>query len=251
MRKYLLLTAAACCLAVAAGRARAEDEAQAIVAKAVKAHGGLDKLAKLKKAAFQSKAKGTVHEAGGIDITMETSTQGGKFKHVVEGEVASMKFTQNLGYDGKKFWMTINGKEFKLGDQKKILAEIKEKLYAEDVAALLFFKKKGYELSPLGEVKVDGRPALGVRVSSPGHRDVNLYFDKAKGLLVKTEARSVDVMTDKEITEEKLLRDYKETDGFLIPTKVSVLHDGKKHVDLEVEEVKFVDKFEDSVFAKP
>jgi hypothetical protein len=251
MRKYLALTAAACCLAVAAGRARAEDEAQAIVAKAVKAHGGLEKLAKLKKAAFQIKLKGTVHQAGGIDITMQTSSQDGKFKHVIEGEVAGMKFMQTLGYDGKKFWMNINGMDFKLGDEKKILAEIKEQIHAEKVAGLLFFKEKGYELSPLGEVKVDGRPALGLRVSSRGHRDVNLYFDKVKGLLVKTEARAIDFMSDQEATEEKILRDYKETDGFLRPSKVSVLRDGKKYLDMEVEEVKVVDTFEDAVFAKP
>ena len=106
-------------------------------------------------------------------------------------------------------------------------------------------------MAPLGEVKVDGQPALGIRVSSKGHRDVNLYFDKAKGLLVKVETRDVDLLTGQEVTTEKIMSDYKEVGGLLRPSKVRVLRDGKKLMDLEMEEVKLVDKFDKEFFDKP
>jgi hypothetical protein len=232
------------------GLGRAADDAQAILDKALKAHGGLEKLAKLKSSGVQSKAKGQVNQLGGIDITMEIFGQDGKFKHIIRGEVMGNKFTQTQVFNGENFWININGQEIPFGDE-KVLAEIKEQVYTETVVGLAFLKKGKFELSPLGEIKVDDRPALGVRVSSKGHRDVNLYFDKEKGLLVKTETRTMDVQSKEERTEEKILRDYKEFEGNLVPTRILVNHDGKKALELEIEEVKIVEKFEDGTFAKP
>src|SRR5437016_3993343 len=99
MRKSLLL-AAVCCTVGLGGRARADDEARAIIEKAVKAHGGMEKLAKLKKVGVQMTAKGKVHQLGGIAITMETSALAGKSRQVIEGEVANVKFKQVVLFDG-------------------------------------------------------------------------------------------------------------------------------------------------------
>jgi hypothetical protein len=250
MRKFLLVAAAACCAASLGTVVRAEDETRTIIEKAVKAHGGADKLARFEKAAIQSRAKGKVHQAGGIDITMEMSVQAGKSRQVIEGEVANVKFRQVVLFDGDKLRIYINGQEYKL-DEKKMNKEAREQAYAEKVAGLVFLKKKGFTLAPLGEVKVNDRPAVGVRVSSEGHRDVNLFFDKEKGLLVKTETRTVDLLSGEEKTQEKVLADYKECDGVLQPGRVSVLQDGKELVSLEIEEVKVVDRFDDDTFTKP
>ena len=46
-----------------------------------------------------------------------------------------------------------------------------------------------FQLSPAGEVKVNDRPALGLRVSRKGWPDVNVYFDKESGLVVKAATR--------------------------------------------------------------
>jgi hypothetical protein len=250
MRRLIVPLALICCTAVLTGAARAEDEARVIVEKAVKAHGGAEKVAKLKKAALRSKGKGKVQVAGGIDITMEICAQDGKARQVIEGEVANNKFTQVVLFDGKKFQIFINGMEIKLGD-KKTDDEIREKVYAEKLTGLVFLGDKSIKLSPLGEVKVKDRPALGVRVSSEGHRDVNLFFDKEKGLLVKSETRTIDLQSGEEKSEEKILSDYKEFDGFLIPTRVTVLQDGKEHVTLEIEEAKVTDSFDADTFTKP
>src|SRR5262249_24840105 len=158
------------------------------------------------------------------------------------------QFTQTVVRNGDKVWINVNGQDVSgLLDQKKLLAEVKEQVYAERVAGLLFLGENGYELSPLGEVKVEDRPAVGVRVSSKGHRDVNLYFDKAKGLLVKTEARSWDFTSNQEATDEKILLDYKEMDGYLQPTRLLVNRDGKRLMELDIEEIKHVDKFDEDV----
>jgi hypothetical protein len=253
MRKFLL--ASAVLFLICAGRVAAEDEVQAILEKAAKAHGGKDKLAKLKNAAVQAKSKGTIDMFGGIKVEIEALAQGGRFKQIIQTEVGGMNINQTLAYDGKEFWAEINGKVFTLKDlgldEKKLKEAIEEQLYSERVVGLMFLGEKGIELSPLGEIKVNDKPAVGLRVSSKGHKDINLYFDKDKGLLVKTEMRATDVLGGQETAEEKILSDYKEMDGLPRPTKVAVLRDGKKLMDLEVTEVKILDKLEDSTFAKP
>jgi hypothetical protein len=250
MRRALLLATVGCFL-LAGGLRGAEDEARAIIDKAVKAHGGLDKIEKFKKSAIQMRGKGTVHELGGFEITLEGFGQDSLSKEVVEGEVAGQKFNQTVLMDGKKLHLFINGKEYKL-DEKRADALAREHAHQEAVMELVFANKKtGYKLSPLGEVKVNDKPAVGVRVSSEGYKDINLFFDKASGLLVKTEARTIDVQSGDEKTEEKLLSDYKETEGVQRPTKVVVLRDGKKLLTLQIDEIKAVDKFDKDFFTKP
>jgi hypothetical protein len=250
MRKSLLLVAAVGLLACA-GAAAAQDETRAVIDKAVKAHGGLEKLQKFKQSATEVRGKGTVHELGGFDITLEGFSQDGKSKEVLQGEVAGQKFTQTVLMDGKTVRLYVNGKEIKL-DEKRMAALARETAHQEEVVELVFADKKtGYKLSPLGEVKVNDKPAVGVRVASEGYRDINLFFDKASGLLVKTETRTIDVQSGDEKTEEKLLSDYKETEGVQRPGKVVVLRDGKKLLTLQVEDVKVVDKFDKDFFTKP
>jgi hypothetical protein len=246
-----LLAAAVCGLLAWAGPAMGQDETRAIIDKAVKAHGGRDKLEKFRKAATQTRGKGTVNLLGGFDVTYEGYNQGGKSKEVLEGEVAGQKFNQTVILDGKKIHLFVNGKEYKL-DEKRTDRLAREYAHAQEVMELLFADKKtGYKLSPLGEVKVNDKPAVGVRVTSEGYPDINLFFDKASGLLVKTENRTIDIQSGEEQTEEKVLSDYKEADGVQRPGKLVVLRDGKKIFTLTIDEIKVVDNFDKDFFTKP
>lgn len=248
MRSCLLLPALLVLILAAPGRA--EDDLKPILEKAVKAHGGREKLEKLRKVAVQSRIKGKIEQLGGIDITGETSGEEGKFKQIIRGSVAGTAFTQTVTYDGKNMRIYVNDKEIKL-DDKKLNEEAQEQIYVEKLVGMAFFQEKGYELSPLGESKVEGRPALGVQVASKGHRDVNLWFDKEKGLLIKTESRGLDFQSQQEVTREKILSDYKDKGGFLVPTQVVVKQDGKVLMTLELEDVKLVDSFDKDFFTKP
>src|SRR4051794_31857584 len=53
---------------------------------------------------------------------------------------------------------------------------------------LLPLREALFELSPLGELKVGNRPALGIRVVEQGMPDaLRFWFDKETGLLLKLE----------------------------------------------------------------
>jgi len=137
--------------------APAADETQAIIDKAIKAHGGTEKLAKNR--ATQTKSKGTIEVAGGITYTQETSIQSGKFRDVMQLSVAGTDVTLTTVFDGTKGWINANGTTMELKD--KILEEIQEAAYTTKLGRMVFLKDKSVELSPLGAIQVNGRPAAG------------------------------------------------------------------------------------------
>src|SRR5207302_6498712 len=92
---------------------------------------------------------------------------------------------------GAKGWVKFNDEVKAMPDEE--LGEEKEEMYARWVASLVPLKDKAFKLAALGEVKVGDSAAVGVRISHDGRRDVNLFFDKSSGLLVKQEHPVKDV----------------------------------------------------------
>jgi hypothetical protein len=167
----------------------------------------------------------------------------------IQVEAQGQNVTLVYVFNGDKAWLQVAGQTTPV--KGKELDDLKEELHAQQVETLVpLLKDKAYKLHALGEAKVGGRPAVGVRVESKGHKDVNLYFDKKTGLLVKSERRALDD-AEKEVTEETFYSNYKDVSGVKVPMKVVVHHDGKKHLEMEMTEYRFLDKLDDSEFARP
>lgn len=235
----------------ALGPAARADDAQAIIDKALKVHGGAENIAKYNASTW--KGKGKFYGLGeGIEYSGEWTTQGKDQARIsIEGEVMGQKFNQLIVINGNKGWMKVMGMEMDLeGDQ---LAEQLDDLYAEWVSTLIPFarKEKGFTLTPLGESKVEGKPVVGVKVSAKDRRDINLYFDKESGLLAKTEYRVKDSMAGQEVNQESFVSDYKDIDGIQQAMKVKIHRDGKLYVDGEVTSLKREVKVDEGIFAKP
>jgi hypothetical protein len=230
--------------------ARADDaaDARALVEKAVKAHGGQEALDKLPGTTI--KFKGTFHGMGAaVPMSGEIATQGpDKHRFDIEVEVNAQKFPIVIVLNGDKGWTKIL-KETKELDKDE-LAEAKEQGYAGWVASLAPLKDKKFTLSTTGEIKVENRAALGVKVSSKGHRDVELYFDKETGLLVKVEKRVKDD-GGQEVSEESFPSEYKEVQGTKQPMKFTVNRNGKLFTEGEATEIQLFEKLDASTFAKP
>src|SRR5262249_10769329 len=143
------------------GHGQAQDEARGILDKAIKANGGEETLRKHK--AGQMKGKGSIELAGGLAFTSEvTYLMPDKIKESIELEVNGQKINVVTVFNGEKVSFKVNGQEMKADD--KILAEIKEVGHLVQVSRLVALKDKAYELTPLGEAKVEGKAAVGLRV---------------------------------------------------------------------------------------
>jgi hypothetical protein len=226
-----------------------EDEARAILQKAVHAHGGEKILGKF--TASHSRTKGRFHVLGGVDVATEEDMQfPAKYKSVGEIDANGKKVSLSQVFNGTKGWLKIMGKTMDLTN--KEVEEIKEILHQHRLEnPLIPLKEKGFKLNLIGGVKVKNRDAIGVRVSCEGRRDINLYFDKTSGLLVKTEARGIDPITTKEGNHEKFFSDYRKIEGRKCAHKIELHSDGKFLLELEILELRLLEKHDDSTFNRP
>jgi len=253
MKRLVLATGALGALLVLAdfGRSGEDKDLRAIIDKAIAAHGGEANLAKFP--AQTLKGTGKYYGMGeAIDFNVEIASYDKKFRFGMDMKVTNFDLKVIVVVTGKKGWEKVND------DVKAIaadeLAEHREHMHSEAVVSLLLLKKdKAYKLSPLGEVKVGDRPAVGVRVAKKGHRDVNLFFDKAKGHLVKSEYVIKDIKGggDKELIQTNLYYDYKEFQGTRRPTRLVIERDGKKFTETTLTEIQLLEKLDNSTFDRP
>lgn len=236
--------------AAAPGVRAADDDPKAIIAKAIKAHGGEEFLNKHQGARAQNKGKITLPGVGEADFTQDVVYMlPNKFKDSMELSIAGQKISVLTIMNGEKISIDAGGRAVDVTDDiKKAMKEAVDMLSVARLTPLL--KDKSYELSIFGEAKVEDKPAIGVRISAKGKKDVTLFFDKKTGLMVKIEHRTTEPNTGAEINQERIILEYKEKDGIPLPKKVLVKHDGKTFIEAEASEFTFLEKVDDSEFKK-
>jgi hypothetical protein len=232
------------------GRSDEEKDLRAVIARALEVNGGADKLAKY--LAHTMKSNGKFYGLGeAIDFTMDIAAQEKQFRFSMQMTVMGFDLKVTSAVNGDKGWEKVNDdiKDMPADE----LAEHKEQMHAQAVAGLLPLKNKDYKLAALGDVKVGDQFVTGVRVSKDGRRDVNLFFDKAKGHLAKSEfiVKDIKGSGDKEITQTNFYSDYKEFQGIRHPTHLIIERDGKKFVDAQMTEIQLFEKLDDNVFDRP
>jgi hypothetical protein len=107
-----------------------------------------------------------------------------------------------------------------------------DKTHLVEAWTLVPLTSKESNLTLLPEIKVDDKPAVGIRLVRKGKADLSIYFDKESGLLARIDWRTYHVS----------FSDWKEVDGVKYPSK-SFVHtkEGKLHLwteFLELERLK-------------
>jgi hypothetical protein len=250
MRKSCLAAAVAVLLLGVCGRVGAQDDARAVIARAVQAYGGEARLARLRCGRITT--KGTLHLPGAPSgFAAETAAElPSRIRNVLHCDLQGQTHTVTQVIDGDRVAVVVDGQSQALKDE--AAAELRELLYAEQVHTLTpLLRDPVYQLALAGEEEINGRPSVGVRVTARGHREVVLHFDRATGLLVRARRSTLDPGTLKNVLQEEYYGDYRATDGLQRPWKVVVFKDGKKFMDAEVVTIKYLDKLDDSLFAPP
>jgi hypothetical protein len=253
-------------LLVSAANADERAAARALIDEAIAAHGAEAALAKWP--LVIANTMGTFHgyeRAPVFFFKSEITIYGAeRWRHVLDGELKGEKFRVANVLDGKRGWVKMQGngkgetREFTPAE----LDDRREDGYVNWVCALLPLKSPAFTLTLAGEEKFSEvtwqkfvpyeilLPAFGVRVSSKGHRDVTLFFDKESHLLVKTETRSR-AGTPIEGKVETILRRHKAVEGVQRPMMLMTFHDGKPLWSHWVMEYRVAEKADAGMFAKP
>jgi len=238
------------CLALVARAPAAQDaEVQVVLDKALRALGGEARLARLQAATWKGTV--TVHGLGKpVVYTGDWTVQPPEQVRVVATSAVNGKKVERLMVvNGDKGWVRQDGVTQTLEGPK--LAEEKERLYAAWVDTVSPLTGPDFDLGLLGDARIGKRTTIGIRVACAGHRDVELYFDKASGLPVRSTTRRKDPRTGKETSQEVFYDDYKDFDGVKRATRITVKVNRRTTVEGVITDFKPRKKLDESAFAKP
>jgi hypothetical protein len=193
------------------GMVRAADDPRALVERAVRACGGREVLAH--EPAVYTRVRGELGPGAPgakVEINGRIYADVGRRSRIeLEARIGDDRHEMVTVKDGPRSWRRVDGAVTQLPDEELRQQEAWD--HRERIAALLpLLDDKGFTLTPLGEVKVDGRPAAGVKVSYKGRADVRVYFDRATGLLVKTGFMEKDREGGRETLCEVVHGDYQD-----------------------------------------
>lgn len=250
MRLTAPLAVLAAIFLVTLPNARAQGvDARAIVDKAIAAKGGAEKL--IPTAAYAWKAKGTITFNGeDNEFTSATTVKGlNHFRGEFKGDFGGNTFEGLTILNGERGWRKFNDMLMEmdgdgLGNEKR---QISLQLTPFTLAPL---QDSGYKLESAGEKDVDGKPALGVKVTGKDGKDFTVYFDKESSLPVRLEAVVMGFMGD-EFTQETTYSAYKDFGGIKQPTHIEHKRDGERFLAQDITEFKVLESVPDDTFSEP
>jgi hypothetical protein len=251
MQKHVALVVV---LLLFAGVASAQDKPEDVIKRAIKAHGGEEKLARV--ACDKAKVNGVIHIGEeDVQFTAEEYIQlPSQFKNTVALTLNGRKVTLVQLLNNDKVSVLQDGQPLKVTAAAE--AEMRETMHLNRCTRLVpLLNEKGFELMTLEDGKVNNQPANVVKVSRKGFKDLTLFFDKGTNLLVKSEHLHDDAKEGqerKELKQEEYYSKFKDLDGgYTRPTHMAVYRDGKKVTEMEIIEFKHLDKLPDKEFDKP
>jgi hypothetical protein len=240
---------------VVSGVSAADDKAVAVVKKAIGAHGGADNLDKYKAGKFKMTGEFSVL---GMDIEFTgslTYSMPDRYKMEMAADLMGMKMTieQIVKGDTIKNSVKIGGQAVPAGgaeekEELKTAAVVQE---AEQLTPLLDAKK--FTIKTADDEDVNGKKAAVIIVTPKAvKKEIRMSFDKESGMLVKTAHKGTgpgEDGTPKEVNEESYGTDYKKVKGVMVPTKITVNHDGKKFMAVKITDYELFEKIDDKEFS--
>ncbi len=226
-----------------------QESPQTIIDRAIRVHGGMERLTRAQ--ADRIKTRGNLFLNGkAVPFTNETTVQlPNKLKSVVTLHLDNQTHTLVQILNGEKPFVTLDGRPSP--KEGSAVAEMRESLaLARAIRLVPLLADRSYELASLPEIKVNDRPAVGVKVEVKGRKPILMYFDKETHFLVKTE-HELDDGAGKSVTQEEYYSDFRDLQGFKRPIRIAVFRKGGKIMEAEMVEVKYYDRFDDDEFAKP
>jgi hypothetical protein len=217
----------------------------AVIHKAIKAAGGVEKLTPFAREPFTWKRKLTGRTLDGKEIQIiETGTaQGNKVRMAHEGSCGDQKVNFILVCDSEKGYRKEGDEVMEL-DREQVRQFLSHAYHFRLCFLLDPLRDRKLVLEPAEPVRVEGQPATGVKVTSKEFGITQMYFNESGQLLRSTYP---EVGHDYEL----LLSQFKEMAGVRIPTKAVIKLDRMPYAEIELVDLKREQKLDRKVFEKP
>jgi hypothetical protein len=229
----------------------ASDSPRSVLEKALKAHGGAERLARWRCGRVKySTRSDTIPLLTDKPVTVEEFFQlPGRFKRVtVIGQGKRQKAIT---------WLVSNeqGWEYLPDGSSRLLPGAALQSVACTQHAFYYFcnlprlLEPGFRLEVRGTEMVSGRPAVVLHVDG-GLNPMDYYFDTVTGLLVRSVRHLLQPKGGERLVETELA-DYHDIGGAPVALRVVGRSEGQTLLDFTLLEVEFFDHFDDSMFAPP
>jgi len=230
---------------------KAEDSATEILRKVIDAYGGREKLKQWRCGHLHYRTKIIVDPTHDADAEMDEYFEyPGRFKRVARmtknGETSEMTFVINK----EIAWMhDVQRGVRPLPSSSLPAVDRKEHQFAV-FDNFSYLEEKGITLENLGKKMVGDRPTVALRAKGEGRPETEMYFDLTTGLLLKTRVNDPVPTVFKGLVETTH-SDFKRFQGVVFPTKLQSVSNGKTVMEIDLLELTFLDKLEDSLFTPP
>lgn len=235
-RSRTVLAAAAALLLFAAAGARAQT-ADEIVAKNLKAKGGVEALGSTN----TLKISGTMTTQG-VETQMTTWA---KRPNLKRNEIDAMGQKVIQGFDGTSGWMAMGAMPPQPIPQNPAL-----KQQAEFDSVFLNYKALGRSIELVGKEALDGKDVYHLKVTSKDGPVMDYYLDAETGLERKFVATVEGPGGVKQQVENRF-DDFKAVDGRTMPHTIRTLANGKEVAVMKIQKVEFNIPIDDAIFKMP
>ncbi|HBH52707.1 MAG TPA: hypothetical protein DDY91_12540 [Planctomycetaceae bacterium] len=214
-----------------------------VIDEAIRAAGGAEKLNRLGAQSWQARMK--IHE--GPEVRTVEAKYAVQWPDKLRSDLVG---AYTLIRNGDKGWLQQGKTVMDLSvDQ---LLFLKEDMHVNWLRTLVPLRNKGMRYQTVPPIEVDDRATIGVRVSSPGHRDVVFFFDKETHDVVKTETRSRVLGEEGELANiESFYSGFEKVAGTRVPTRVRIVRDGELFMEIEIRDIQRTEKLDPALFAPP
>ncbi len=249
MTRSMLCFGIAVVIGVGGRNAQADQPTpEQIIDKAIRAHGGIDRLKDL--SSFSSKSR-TVYVDGPIWNSEITVDLPGRYRS--EMKVGSEGKTRSLiVIDGDHGWLKFGGD---VSPYPPTFVDSMRKYTIPYVGPRSILRLRDRQNNPqchfstTGECTIDGHQAVGLRMKLEGGPQETWFFDKESGLLLKEESRTAN-FEGEDTVNATTYADYQTLDGFPMARRQTSQRDGKPAWTRHLTEFKVLTPSQEA-FAKP
>jgi len=220
-------------------------QARAVVAKAVKAHGGMAALAAIK----------NWHTKGAMSLTVGTTNLEGEYSETVQlpskrrMEMAVMGQNMVQVLDGDTAWASASGRMVPVSRDQ--IEAMRQGTYANPVRLLTTLSDPKADIRYAGTDTAFGKTADVIEWNRPGGRPARVFIDSATGLLVLIEQPELSPLGSGWVPVQRVYGDYRTTGKVKFPYSVTVYANGTKAVQQSLAEVQWNAAAPPSLFRRP
>jgi hypothetical protein len=222
-------------------------EAKLRLDRAIAAHGGPVRLAKLRRQIQQQKGTLMTGRFGLVSSDMELKLDlPDRLRFHVKAQTPEGLYPISIGFDRGQAWMTENSVTRDVPPE--VTQSLKAELNYRRLLTLMPLAEGELPIRPIEGHPFDQKPTRGIRVLVKGGPPLDLFFDVESHLLVRTLGWFLEggVLQLREVQ----FRDFQDVDGLRLPKHVVDIRDGSPWVDCTVSYT-LPNTIEDSEFKRP